>query len=128
MPIYPGIAAAYSDAAWHRAQLMTDGRITDGLLAGCEAALAGGAEDWRHTPPRLTAQEIAQQRVTLLRNLLRTQRDAVWHAEREAEAPRNQCSAMQREFYANKVNQAQAELVRLDAELVDAELAMKEAV
>ena len=126
MTTYPGITATYSDDAWARASLMTDGRITDGLLAGCEAAIAGGAADWRCTPPRRSAQEIAEQRVRLLRNLLRTQRDAVWHAERELE--RFGGTSAGRELFGARLAFAQAELVRLDAELVDAELAMMEAV
>lgn len=49
MPTYPGITGHYSDAAWRRAELATDGRITDGLLAGCEAAIEAERTDpYRH--------------------------------------------------------------------------------
>lgn len=125
MPTYPGIAGTYSAAAWHRAQLMTDGRITDGLLAGCEAAVSAGG-DWRVEPRRLTAEQIARQRVTLLRNLLRNQRDVVWRAERELE--RFGTTNAGRELFGARLTFAQAEMARLDAELIDAELAMREAV
>lgn len=123
MPTYPGTTGHYSPAAWHRAQLMTDGQITDGLLAQCETALADGAPDWRVEPLRQTAEQIARQRVTLLRNLLRTQRDAVWLAERELE--RFGTTNAGRELFGARLAFAQAEMVRLDAELIDAELAMR---
>lgn len=126
MPTYPGITGQYSPAAWHRAQLMTDGGITDSLLAQCETALADGAPDWRVEPPRLSAEQIARQRVTLLRNLLRTQRDVVWHAERELE--RFGTTGAGRELFGARLTFAQAEMARLDSELIDAELAMREAV
>lgn len=42
---YPGITGHYSPAAWRRAELATDGRITDGLLAGCEAAIEAARTD-----------------------------------------------------------------------------------
>lgn len=39
MTTYPKITGTYSDAAWRRAELFTDGRITDGILAGCETQI-----------------------------------------------------------------------------------------
>lgn len=36
MSIYPGITGTYSPDAWQRAQLMTDGQITDRLLMACD--------------------------------------------------------------------------------------------
>lgn len=47
--VYPGVMGLYSDAAWDRADLFTDGRITDAILIGCEmqveaqAAIASAA-------------------------------------------------------------------------------------
>ena len=34
--VYPGVTGLYSDEAWARAELFTDGHITDGILQSCE--------------------------------------------------------------------------------------------
>lgn len=42
--VYPGVVGLYSDAAWARADLFTDGAITDAILTSCEAQVEQGAE------------------------------------------------------------------------------------